>query len=65
MPWTYAPIPASLRLPACERCGNRLKVVMVLRCVFHCGDCGHAFAATWQADARPAVADGPGLERTA
>jgi hypothetical protein len=23
---------------------------MILRCVFHCGDCGHVFAAVWTAD---------------
>lgn len=54
MPWEYKEIPAALRLPACPSCGNRLRVSMVLRGVFICGDCdGRPFVAVWKQDERP------------
>lgn len=61
--WRYGEVPDALKLPACPRCSNRMRVAMVLRCVFLCGDCGHAFSATWEAE-RPAPAV-VGRERTA
>lgn len=61
--WRYGQIPESLRLPACPECTNRLRVVMVLRCVFRCGDCGAAFTATWVADEQSSLADEPPVRR--
>lgn len=55
MTWIYRPIPETLRLPACERCSNRLRVTMVLRCVFLCSDCNHVFSAVWVAESATAL----------
>lgn len=62
MPWEYRQIPEALRLPSCEHCHNRGRVTMILRGVFHCGDCGRAFVATWVAE-RPAVVGAAREER--
>lgn len=53
MPWEYLAIPEGLRLPACDRCSNRGRVVMVAPGVFVCTDCSpaHVFRARWVKEA--------------